>query len=276
LPRRCCAAFLLAACTGTGCAHAYSARGLVLATDPAARTITISHDEIPGLMDPMAMPFAVGRLRDMEGIQPGDRVAFRLRVGKRRSVVDRLRVLSAAREDEGLASSPAVPALVPIDGMLPAVDLMDQDGAPASPASWRGRVLAINFIYTRCPLPDYCPRLVSTFSALRRRFAARLGRDLMLVTVTFDPRFDTPSVLKAYAKAYGADDPGWRFLTGTPEEIARLCRGIGVQYWAEEGLITHSLQTAIVDRQGRLRAVVEGKEFTTQQLGDLIESVMDR
>jgi protein SCO1/2 len=183
-------------------------------------------------------------------------------------------VLSAARHDEGLTESPAVPALVPLGGAVPAVSLVDQDGMPASPAAWRGRVVAINFIYTRCPLPDYCPRLVSTFSALRRRFADRLGRDLLLVTVTFDPRYDTPAVLKAYAKQYGADHPSWRFLTGPPEEIARFCRGIGVQYWPEEGLITHSLQTAVVDRGGMLRAVVEGKEFTPAQLGDLIERVL--
>jgi protein SCO1/2 len=101
-------------------------------------------------------------------------------------------MLSAAREDEGLRSSPAVPALVPIEGLLPDVPLRDQDGAVVSPADWRGRVAAINFIYTRCPLPDYCPRLVTNFGALRRRFADRLGRDLMLITVTFDPRTAPP------------------------------------------------------------------------------------
>jgi protein SCO1/2 len=225
-------------------------------------------------MDAMAMPFAVRSAGEIRDVGAGDRITFRLTVGKSRSIVDRIRVVSAARVDEGLTTSPAAPALVPLGSVLPDVALVDQDGAPASPASWRGRVLAINFIYTRCPLPDYCPRLVTTFGALRRRFTDRIGRDVMLVTVTFDPRYDTPAVLKAFAKNYAADDPGWRFLTGSESEIARLCRAVGVQYWPEEGLITHSLQTAIVDREGRLRAVIEGKEFTTAQLGDLIEEVL--
>lgn len=260
----------------SGCASTHAARGLVLATDPASRTITVSHEAIPGVMDAMVMPFAVRAAKDLEGLVPGDRIAFRLKVGKESSVVDRVRVLSAAREDEGLTSTPAVPALTPLGGTLPDVALQDQDGARWSPSGWRGRVVAINFIYTRCPLPDYCPRLVSTFNALRGRFADRLGRDLLLITVTFDPRYDTPAVLKAYAGAHRADLPAWRFLTGSVEDVARFCRAVGVQYWAEEGLITHSLQTAIVDREGRLQAVVEGKDFTTKQLGDLVEAVMQK
>jgi protein SCO1/2 len=272
--RRQCRHLALLAALAAGCAARHPARGLVLATDPAARQITISHDEIPGLMDAMVMPFAVGSAKDIEGLIRGDRIAFRLRVGNTSSRIDRIRVLSAAREDEGVTSTPAVPALTPIGGTLPDVPLRDQDGATVSLGAWQGRVVAINFIYTRCPLPDYCPRVVSTFDALRRRFADRLERDLMLVTVTFDPRYDTSAVLKAYAAANGADVPGWRFLTGSVDDLARLCRAVGVQYWPEEGLITHSLQTAIVDREGRLQAVVEGKDFTMKQLGDLVENVL--
>jgi protein SCO1 len=260
----------------TGCAANHSARGLVLATDPAARQVTISHEAIPGFMDAMVMPFAISDVKEIEGVIPGDRIAFRLRVGKDRSSIDRIQVLSAAREDEGLTSTPAVPALTPIGRTLPDVPLRDQDDRQATLSNWRGRVVAINFIYTRCPLPDYCPRLVSTFDALKRRFADRLDRDLMLVTVTFDPRYDTPPVLKRFALRHDADVPGWRFLTGSVADIARFCRAVGVQYWAEEGLITHSLQTAVVDREGRLQAVVEGKEFTTTQLGDLVEDVLQR
>jgi protein SCO1/2 len=262
------------AVTSAACATSHAGRGLVLATDAAHRQITISHDQIPGVMDAMVMPFAISRQKDLTGIVPGDRVSFRLRVGHTRTTIDRIQVLSAAREDEGLTSTPAVPALTPIGGVLPDVALRDQNDRPSSLSDWRGRVVAINFIYTRCPLPDYCPRLIATFDALRRRFTDRLNRDLVLATVTFDPRYDTPAVLKAYAAAHGADVPGWTFLTGSVADIARFCRAVGVQYWAEEGLITHSLQTAIVDRDGRLRAIVEGKEFTTKQLGDLVEHAL--
>ena len=118
--------------------------------------------------------------------------------------------------------------------------------------------------------------MVENFKALRDRFAARMDRDLAFLTISFDPRYDTPEVLSRYAASQRAGGPGWHFLTGEPKEIERVCNAFGIQYWAEEGLITHSLQTAIIDRDGRLAATVEGKDFTPAQLGDLVGAVLDR
>jgi protein SCO1/2 len=139
----------------------------------------------------------------------------------------------------------------------------------------KGKVVAVTFIYSRCPLPDYCPRMVENFKALRARFAARMDRDLVFLTISFDPRYDTPEVLAKYAASQRAGGAGWHFLTGDPAKIERVCNAFGIQYWAEEGLITHSLQTAVIDREGRLAATVEGKDFTPTQLGDLVGAVLD-
>ena len=260
----------------SGCARHYTATGLVLRADPSRATATISHDAFPGFMDAMAMPFDLHGDASRVALTPGDRVRFRLSVKSDRSWVDRIAVISAAPVDAGLQQSPAVPVLVPVGSPVPDFELVDQNGAAITLSALRGRVIAVTFIYTRCPLPDYCPRMVENFRAIRSRFQAQMDRDLVLLTISFDPTYDTPRTLAAYAASNRAGGPGWHFLTGDSAKIERVCNAFGIQYWPEEGMITHSLETAVVDRDGRLAATVEGKDFTPQQLGDLVAAVLEK
>jgi protein SCO1/2 len=259
-----------------GCATAYPASGLVLKVQPDDAMVTVSHEAIRGYMEAMVMPFAVADARELADLRPGDRIAFRINVRQERTFIDRLRLLSAAPIDPGLAVSPAKPVLVPVGEPVPDFTLVDQHGANVTLSGLRGRVVVVTFIYTRCPLPDYCPRIVANLDATRKRFSQQFGRDLTFLTVSFDPKYDTPEQLRIYAEHYDANVDGWHFLTGGPEQIARVCAGFGVEYWPEEGLITHTLQTAVIDRQGRLAAAVEGKDYTPRQLGDLIADVLMR
>lgn len=272
--------FLLApmalAVAAAGCASGRQAKGLVLRVDPAAATVTVSHEAIPGYMDAMVMELPVRDPRTLGDLRPGDRIGFRLRVAKGRTLLDRLRLLSAAPADAGLLASPAVPALVAVGEPLPDFTLTDQHGAPVTLSSLRGRVLAVTFVYSRCPLPDYCPRMMTNLREVRDRYRDRLGRDLGLLTISFDPRHDTPQVLRKYAAFYGADVPGWHLLTGSEEAIAKVCAAFGIEYWPDQGLITHTLQTAVIDREGRLAAAVEGKDVTGRQIADLVGSVLER
>jgi protein SCO1 len=258
-----------------GCARRYEGRGVVLRVDTAPQ-VTISHEPIQGFMDAMVMPFSVRAPVSLDGIEPGDRVAFRLRVDKRESWIDRLTVVSARRPDAGLTRSPASPTLVPIGGVPPDFALVDQHGRSVTLASLRGQAVAVTFIYTRCPLPEYCPRMLANFKAVQARFAGRLGRDLTLLVITFDPKYDTVEQLNAYARAHSADVPGWHFLTGPLPEITRTCEAFGIEFWPEEGLLSHTLQTAVLDREGRLAGTIEGAAWQSRQLGDLIASVLDR
>jgi protein SCO1/2 len=262
--------------TSAACAHHYATTGLILRVDRPGATVTISHDAFAGFMDAMAMPFDLKGQARTAKLVPGDRVRFRLSVKGGRSWVDRLDVVSAAPVDAGLQTTPAVAALVPVGTAMPDFELTDQAGATVALSGLKGKVVAVTFIYSRCPLPDYCPRMVENFKALRERFASRMDRDLVFLTISFDPRYDTPAVLTKYAASQRAGGPGWHFLTGDPATIERVCNVFGIQYWPEEGLITHSLQTAVVDRDGRLAATVEGKDFTARQLGDLVGAVLDR
>lgn len=265
-------AALVAALAAAGCARHYTTNGLVLRIDRPGAQVTISHDAFPGFMDAMAMPFDLKGRASRTTLTPGDRVQFRLSVKGTRSWIDRLEIVSAGPVDAGLQTTPVQPVLVPVGAAVPDFELIDQSGAPLKLSTLRGKVVAVTFIYTRCPLPDYCPRMMTGFRAVRDRFADRMNRDLSLLVVSFDPKYDTPQMLREYAASYGATGPGWHFLTGDADRIERVCHAFGIQYWAEEGLITHSLQTAVIDRDGRLAATVEGKGFTGRQLADLVGS----
>jgi protein SCO1/2 len=269
-------ALLLMAATAAGCTHRYDGRGVVLRIEPEARRITVSHDPISGYMDAMVMPFEVGGRAPQPAIAVGDRVTFRLNVRRHRSWLDTLAIVSAPRSDVGLLASPTRPVLVPVGGLIPDFTLRDHRGRDVSRSTFAGQTVVITFIYTRCPLPDYCPRMMGNLRAVAAQFPERLGRDLTLVTVTFDPRFDTPDVLAAYARAHRADAPGWVFLTGHEAAVNLLCDALGVERWPEEGLLTHTLQTAVVDREGRLAGTIEGRDYTSRQLVDLVASVLER
>jgi protein SCO1/2 len=276
--RFCVALIIILTMVCGGCAKRYTARGVVLRAEPVTAggaRVTISHEPIPGYMDAMVMPFTMRPRSLGEGLAPGDRVEFRLRVTREESWVDRLAVISAKRPDVGLARSPMRPTLVDLGATAPDITLTDHHGREVTLASLRGQAVAITFIYTRCPLPDYCPRMLANFKAVRARFADRLGKDLTLLVVTFDPQYDTVETLNAYARAHAADVPGWRFLTGPLSEITRMCEAFGIEFWPEEGLLSHTLQTAVLDRDGRLAGTIEGTAYSGRQLGDLIASVID-
>jgi protein SCO1/2 len=262
------------ALTAVSCARHYSTTGVVLSVAPPA-AVTISHDPFPDYMHAMTMPFALsGSARGVE-LTPGDRVSFRLAVTRNRSAIDRIAVLSASPADAGLRRTPAVSSLAAVGAVVPDFALVDQHERPVSLADMRGKVVLVSFIYTRCPLPDYCPRMIENFRAVRSRFAPEMDRDLVLFTVSFDPQYDTPARLAAYARSNRAETPGWHFLTGATAAIDRVCESFGIEHYPDEGLITHSLQTAVIGRDGRLSATIEGRAYTPRQLGDLVASALD-
>ena len=253
----------------TGCRGSHhEVTGLVVKLDEPRGELTVSHDPIPGFMEAMVMPFLATDAGALKGVRPGDRVAFRLTVRSGGTRIDRVRILSAAPAESSI-DTPALRAL-PLGATVPPFALLDQRGDSVSLEALRGQVIVASFIYTRCPLPDYCPRVMTNMATLRDRFADRLGKDLVLLTITFDPKHDTPEKLAEYGDRYGANVPGWHLLTGSPEEIERVCAAFGVEYYPDEGMITHTLQAAVIGRDGRLLATAEGRGYSARQLGDLV------
>ena len=282
------AAWLVALCLALpgAAADRYPVKGLIVSVNASARTFTASIDEIPGFMAAMTMPFEVRDGRQLEGLAPGTFVEFTLVVDQQASFVEAMRIVpfAAVEKDPFAASrlallnrivSPrALPPPLAAGSAVPDFTLRNHRGQRVSLAAQRGKVVAINFIYTRCALPQFCLRVTNNFSVLRKRFARDLGRDLVLLTVTFDPQRDTPDALAAYARQSQADATTWRFLTGSVADVRRVCSHFGVDYFPDEGLMNHSLRTAIVDRQGRLAASLEGNEYTPEQLGDLVKHAL--
>jgi protein SCO1/2 len=267
-----------------------TAFGVVLRVDRAHHSLRVSCQEIPGYADAMVMDFPVRNVKELDGLRLGTLIDFTLVVEKASPYADSIRIhrfQSADPEPMAVRQLGLVEGLVgsgsrsretkklEIGEPVPDFSLVDQNGRSVSLSSFRGQVIGITFLYTHCPLPNYCFRLSNNFGTLRKRFPDRLGRDLILLNISFDPVHDQPEVLAQYARTWNAAGvPGWYFLTGPLPEVQRVCRDFGMDFWLAEGLITHALHTVILDRQGRIVANLEGNEFTAKQLGDLLEAVL--
>ncbi len=231
------------------------------------------------------MSFKVRDAAPLKGLVPGAKVEFTLVVDKGSSWIEQLKVVefwSGERDPEqarrlGLIESiisKSAASQLAVGQAVPNFSLIDQDNRTTSLSQFAGKVVALNFVYTRCPLPDYCFRLSNNLAQLQKRFSARLGKDLILLTLTFDPVHDTPATMAKYAHIWNADLTAWHFLTGPLAEVQRVCGLFGVSAWQDEGILTHSLHTAIVDRKGKLAANIEGNNYTAKQLGDLVEQIL--
>jgi protein SCO1 len=267
----------------------YAATGLVVDVDSPHQTLVLSCQTIPGYMDAMVMPFSVRDAKVLMGLKAGMMVDFTLVASPDASFAENIRVrnFESAEQDPFTAHQlknlealvvPAASATktLSVGDSVPDFKLIDQNRQPVTLGQFAGKVVAINFIYTRCALPQFCFRLSNNFASLQKHFVDRMGRDLILLTVSFDPVHDQPEVLAAAARNWKADARTWRFLTGPLPDVKQLCTRFGVGAWTDEGLMIHSLHTVVIDRHGKLAANLEGNQFTAQQLGDLVEAVMNR
>jgi protein SCO1/2 len=260
--------FLALTIAGTILAKTWHVDGIVIAVDRAASTMLVSHRPIENYMGAMAMPFRVENTRQLEGLYPGVRIQFDLMVTKQGSLARNIR-----KTGEPDALIPPPKETIKIGDPVPDFSLTSETGNHIRLADLRGKVVAVNFLYTRCPLPDVCPRLAANFATLQRHFADRMGADLVFLSVTVDPDFDTPAILAEYAKRWGAKNPGWRFLTG---DVTRIAASLGEVYWTDEGSIGHNSTTSIVDRNGRLAATVTGSTWRLDQLEQLLKHEMEK
>jgi protein SCO1/2 len=208
----------------------------------------------------------------------GDKIAFQLHVTESDSWVDHIERLAAAEGTaRSLASLPnrnVVPEAEPPPIGRPPNSLRDYKltnelGEPVSLAEFRGQAIALTFFFTRCPIPQYCPRLSRNFEEVQRKLSAMADAptNWHLVSVTFDPAHDTPEVLRAYATSYHYDRAHWSFLTGPSDKIAELARLCDVKFQADSGFFNHNFRTLIIDASNRLQMV-----FPTS--GDLSDAIV--
>ncbi len=276
--------FLVAPSVG---AQTYAGEGLVLQVSPERNELIVSMKEIPGYMDAMVMPLPVRQARELQGLRAGMMIDFTLVVNGKSSYAENLCVrkfVSVENDPQAAARlaivqqamNPTAEPPLAIGQHVPDFTLTDQNGRPTDLWQFAGRIIAMTFVYTRCPFPNFCFRLSNNFGQLQKRFNKRLGTDLILLTVTLDPTVDQPDALAKYAAIWSANAAYWRFLTGSAAAINKVTSLFGVVYIPDEGMVTHPLHTVIIDRQGSLAANLEGNEFTATQLGDLVEDMMNR
>ena len=269
-------------------AENHRAQGILIEVNPESHSIVVSCDAIPGYMEPMAMPFTVRGIADLKTLAPGMSVSFEMVEGKDEAFAQHLQVLRASNhESEPTEASrltflhraldPAAEAkIVKIGHLVPDFALTDQTRQITRLSQFRGKVVALTFTYSRCPNPNYCFRLSNNLSMLERRFRGKSERSLMLITIVIDPDQDRGKALEKYADTWKADPAAWRFLTGSLPEVREIAERFGMDFWSDEGFLTHTFHTVVIDRNGDLAANLEGNQFTAKQLGDLVESVLRR
>jgi protein SCO1/2 len=269
------AAGLLTSCARVEPPKRYEMTGQVLAIQNNGQELTIKHDDIPGYMPGMTMNFPVAASSLMVERTPGELVQATLEVD---GLVGRITAIRRT----GMAPLPATTNEVAMAGgilevgdPMPDAALLDQTDRRRSLAEWRGTPVLVTFIYTRCPLPNYCPLMDRHFVSIQQAVAAdpALTGQLNLVSISFDAEYDTPAVLAAHAKTLKADTSTWTFLTGDRVTVDRLAAkfGVGVIRAADGSTeITHNLRTALFAADGTMIALYPGNEWSPRTvLADL-------
>ena len=242
--------------------------GQVLAVAPERNEITIKHQDIENFMPGMTMPFNVRDAAIIRDRAPGDLVTATL-------VVEEVGAYLSAVSKTGFAELTEAPPAPVAEGVKPGdavadAAFLDQDGAARQLASWRGHRVALTFVYTRCPIPEFCPLMDRHFVAVQTAVAqAPELADVRLLTITMDPAFDTPRVLKAHASRLKANPAVWSFLAPREEGAAAFFKHFGLLVERDgsgSADITHNLRTVVLDADGRVAAIRTGNDWTPAQL----------
>lgn len=258
-------------------AKRYELIGKVVSVDKATRQVTIAHEEVPGFMDAMTMPFTLRDRWVFDEMQPGDRIGAILVVDDDRSWLESPSITRASGGSGGEAEGESNAAdaahthteTEPLPGTeVPDFTLVNQDTQPIRLHQYRDRALVLTFIYTRCPLPEYCTLMSTNFAAINQELSkdAALAARTQLLSISIDPAHDTPQVMRDYGIAHTkANGQGafkhWEFATGKPEEIRQVAEFFGLNYYAEADQIIHSLRTAVIAPDGKVFKVYRGNEW---------------
>jgi protein SCO1 len=262
-------------CRGRSDQREYPLQGQVLAVAPDQKQATINHEEIKGFMSAMTMPYKLRSSSEIAGIAPGDLINAKLVILSNDAYLTDIKKVGQAPLPQPAAESSAPAArsgfeLLKPGEAVPNAKFVDQNGRKRSFDSFKGSALLVTFIYTRCPMPTFCPLMDQHFANVQKKLAAEAGLKgkVHLVSVSFDPLADTPPVLKAHALKLAADPKVWTFLTGDRDEIDQFAARFGVSVARalnDQRDITHNLRTAIVDAEGKLVKVYIGNEWTPEQ-----------
>jgi protein SCO1 len=255
--------------------HSYPVHGQVQAIDVPRKLVTLKHDEIKGFMPAMTMPYDVADPNVLATLAPGDVVDSTLVVFSNGAHLTDIRKVGTAPLDAPPPDRPAPSAssgfeLIKPGAPVPDASFVDQDGRRRTFSSFKGVPVVMTFIYTKCPLPAFCPLMDRHFATLQKTLKQDPAlKRVHLVTVSFDPAVDTPPVLKKHAKELNADLARWTFLTGNRDDVDQFAARFGVSVsraMNDPRDITHNLRTAIIKPDGTLAKVYTGNDWSPEQV----------
>ena len=243
----------------------YDVDGKVIAVDSAKKKLTIAHKDIPGLMKAMTMDYTVSEDWVARQAKPGDHITASLVMDPEGAYLEKVTLTSTGTAPEASTSPMHIPD---IGDVPPDLTFGNQDGKQVKLSQLRGRPVLLTFIYTRCPLPDYCIRMSDNFGLVARGLKKdnpALYDKLQMLSISIDPEFDTAPVLKNYGKSFASTvDPTfshWQFASASPKDTRDFANYFGLSYSKEQGQITHSLRTALLDPNGKIVAIYNGNDW---------------
>ncbi|MGZ8847421.1 MAG: SCO family protein [Pyrinomonadaceae bacterium] len=252
----------------------YPLKGKVISVEKAERTATIAHQEVPGYMPAMTMPFKIKNDADLEMLKPGDEITATLVVDDLASWIE----ITAIVEGGSLLTPTSVVPGEPKPGdEISDFGLVNQDGKRIHLSQYKGKALALTFVYTRCPQPDQCTLMSNNFAAIDRELVKTpdVYDRVHLLTISFDPDYDTPKVMRSY----GAGHTGrysdesfqhWEFLTGSKDEVKGIAQFFGLRYYVDtesgDEQVIHSLRTAVIGPDGKLFKLYRGNEWKPEEI----------
>jgi protein SCO1/2 len=258
--------------------QSFLVNGVVKELEPDGKTVIIQHEAISNYMAAMTMPFEVRNPQELRELKPGDAITFHLIVTSKEGWIE-----GVTRQQKPSVASNA-PAAVQISravepleegDLLPDYHFTNELGQAISLSQYKGRVLAFTFFFTKCPFPNFCPRMTSNFADAETQLLQKPDAPAgwHLFSISFDPANDTPQRLEVYGKEAHYDPGHWSFLTGDPVQIGEMADQLGESFWSEGGSISHNLRTVVVDAQGRVRKVYGGNKWTSAELvGEMIQA----
>lgn len=261
---------------------AYEVKGVLKEIRANGWKALIDHEDIPGYMEAMTMLLDVKDTNDLATVHPGDSIQFRMLVTDSDGWIDRVR-----RTGTNVASVSAAPLAkssnlqfsevneVGVGDLLPDCVLTNQAGKAIRLSEFRGKALAFTFIFTRCPFPVYCPRMNNNLGAVQQELTdAKVGTNWHLLSISFDPEFDTPERLARYGKTYRQDPERWSFATGQLADVRNLGESFGLMFYKKSGTIEHNVRTVVVNADGRVQRIFPGNEWSPAELAAEMKKAM--
>lgn len=251
----------------------FQVRGVVREIQEGGKVAIIRHEEIPGYMAAMTMPFDVKAPEEMAEVKPGDKVGFRMTVTETDGWIDQIKVLERGVAEEAKPMVPEVRVVREVEeleegDLMPDYPFVTESRRSIRLSDFKGQALGFTFIYTRCPYPTFCPRQTRQFAEAMEQLAKALpgpGKRWHLLSISFDPAYDTPAVLYRYAQQHGYDPEWWNLCTGELIEIDAITEQFGMIFARDGAGFSHNVRTVVVTPDGHVQKIFVGNQWTTEE-----------